>query len=221
MNRRNPPPLARWMLEHLALGSNSDALTGDILEEFLCGRSRWWYWREVLFAIAVGFLREIRRRRSILGFALLWTLATPALTLFYTRFLSYADYGRVWSLPWPWSMICDIAITFGPQLAFLWFGMVLYLALNWWISRAHNTPRFGRGLLSSLVTYALIYAISLAWLLSIPHTGHPHDIRTITVASIYSDPWALLLCGPGFLALSISIWAALPRPRRISARVTG
>jgi len=215
MNHRKPPLLARWMLEHLALGSNSDALTGDILEEFLSGRSCFWYWREVLFAIAVGFLREVRRRRSILGFALLWTLATPALTLCYFRFLSHSDQSRLWSLPWPWSMICDIAITLGPLLVFLWFGMTLYLALNWWISRAHSIPRFGRGLLCSLVTYALIYA----FLLSIPHSGHPHDIRAVTVASIYSDPWFMLSCVPGFLVLSVSIWAALPRPRRTQTRI--
>ena len=35
--------LATWMLEHLAFGSDNEALCGDLLEEFQLGRSAAWY----------------------------------------------------------------------------------------------------------------------------------------------------------------------------------
>lgn len=214
MNHRNPPPLGRWILEHLTLGADSDALTGDLLEEYRSGRSRVWYWRQVLFAIGSGFMREVRRRRSILGFALIWILPAPALMICYYQLLRHSiEYRRIWSLPWPWSMLCDIAITLGPSLVFLWFGMAVYLVLLWRIGRTQNMPRFGRGLLGSLITYVLV----LLAFLSIPYREANPDIRTI--ASIYADPWFLLSCMPGFLALSVSIWLALPRPERTSAPV--
>jgi hypothetical protein len=222
MNGRKPPPLAHWMLEHLTLGSDSDALTGDVLEEFHAGRSRLWYWREVLLAIAVGFLREVRRRRSILTFALLWTIPTPALQICCHRLLNRSsEFGRVVSLPWPWSTACAFVVILGPGLVFLWLGMALYLALYRWIGRTRRTPRFGRGLLGGLGTYAGTYAFLLAALLLMPYTGHPLDIRSATLISIYSDPWFLLSSAPGFLALSVSIWIALRRPERTLAPAAG
>ncbi|MGA7523192.1 MAG: hypothetical protein WBW84_12100 [Acidobacteriaceae bacterium] len=208
MNRRNPPPVARWMLEHLTLGYDADALTGDIAEEFLSGHGRLWYWRQVFLAIAVGFLRQFRRHRSILGFALLWSLPAPALMLSYSRFLNHSSLiGKVWAIPWPWSTVCGFVIDLGPSLAFLWIGMALYLALHAWIGHTHRMPKFGRGVWVGFVAYTIF----MTALLSIPHAGRPIDIRTVTMAFIYSDPWFLLMCAPGFLSLAISIWSALPR----------
>jgi len=214
MNRRNPPPVARWMLEHLTLGADSDALTGDVLEEFLSGRSRFWYWRQTLAAIALGFLREVRRRRSILAFALLWTFPVPALMLSYDRLLNRsALFAGMWSMPWPWSTVCDAALALNAGLVFLWIGMAIYLLLSRWIGPAQTPPRVSRGLLAGSLAYALLFAAFFA----IPHAPHPTDIRTVTVASIYANPWLGLMCMPGFLALFVSIWIALPRQRRTKA----
>ena len=46
--RRNPPRLATALLKRL---SDNDALAGDLREAYASGRSRVWYWRQVLTAI--------------------------------------------------------------------------------------------------------------------------------------------------------------------------
>jgi hypothetical protein len=53
LTRRRPPRLAEWLLTR-APGPLTDALAGDLAEEFTRGRSRVWYWRQVLAAVAVG-----------------------------------------------------------------------------------------------------------------------------------------------------------------------
>jgi hypothetical protein len=46
-----PPAPATWLLKLLGPQRNAEALAGDLLEEFREGRSRAWYWRQVLAAI--------------------------------------------------------------------------------------------------------------------------------------------------------------------------
>lgn len=47
MKSSQPPALATWLLDHLVPGGMSDALAGDLLEQFGQQRSAW-YWRQVL-----------------------------------------------------------------------------------------------------------------------------------------------------------------------------
>jgi len=51
MNFPRPPLLATWMLR-LVVGSHSESLEGDLLEGWRSGRSRAWYWRQVLVAVS-------------------------------------------------------------------------------------------------------------------------------------------------------------------------
>jgi hypothetical protein len=51
MKSENPPRLAAWLLEHFGSQLNHDALAGDLWEAFKHGRSKGWYWRQVLAAI--------------------------------------------------------------------------------------------------------------------------------------------------------------------------
>ena len=46
MKTSNPPVVATWMLQHLTLRSESEALAGDLLEQFRMGRRAGWYWRQ-------------------------------------------------------------------------------------------------------------------------------------------------------------------------------
>jgi hypothetical protein len=63
---RLPPALAVWMLSRLLRGGTSDALIGDLREEYVRGRSRAWYWRQALCAAAAGW-RERPARWFSLG----------------------------------------------------------------------------------------------------------------------------------------------------------
>jgi hypothetical protein len=62
---RLPPTLATWLLAHLASGN--DSLVGDLAEAYERGRSRWWYWRQVIAAIATTNDRWLIARGAIVG----------------------------------------------------------------------------------------------------------------------------------------------------------
>jgi len=70
--------VATWMLEHLTFGSDHEALSGDLLEEFQRGRSTAWYWRQALSAIGVGLLRKSATYALPLLFATAWSTLYPA-----------------------------------------------------------------------------------------------------------------------------------------------
>jgi hypothetical protein len=53
-----PPIPATWLLEHFLPGSENDHIIGDLMEAFQSGRSRMWYWKEVLAAIVIGVSKE-------------------------------------------------------------------------------------------------------------------------------------------------------------------
>jgi hypothetical protein len=57
-----PPKLATWLLERLTSGYHNDPLAGDLIEEYGRGRSRDWYWRQVLIAILVSTKRTVAPR---------------------------------------------------------------------------------------------------------------------------------------------------------------
>lgn len=62
MKDRQHEALAATTRSNLAaeqVGCANDALQGDLVEEYGRGRSRAWYWRQVLIAIAVGFSANV------------------------------------------------------------------------------------------------------------------------------------------------------------------
>jgi hypothetical protein len=85
---RTLPRLAVWMLSRILRGRRSEALIGDLAEEYRQGRSRTWYWRQALWAIVVE-LREHPPRRLGLGALRLAMIAT---------LLVGASFGAKWPL---------------------------------------------------------------------------------------------------------------------------
>src|SRR5262245_27412273 len=71
MMAKQPPRLASWMLKHFGSGPDTDAVLGDLAEQYLQKDSGAWYWRQALSAIAVGFFREVRGQRRIAARSLL------------------------------------------------------------------------------------------------------------------------------------------------------
>jgi len=56
---RRPPRLASWLVEHLASRYQREALLGDLFEEYRCGRSRAWYWRQAALALWYAGIRLV------------------------------------------------------------------------------------------------------------------------------------------------------------------
>ena len=60
MINREPPRLAVWLLKQWASPYRRDSLLGDLLEMYRSGRSRTWYWRQVITALILARARALR-----------------------------------------------------------------------------------------------------------------------------------------------------------------
>jgi hypothetical protein len=74
---KQPPKVATHLL--MCLGPEDESLTGDLFEEYGAGRSRLWYWRQVLSAILVGAAGDLRNHRRLAVRAVLlgWVVLIP------------------------------------------------------------------------------------------------------------------------------------------------
>ena len=61
MSDRTPPKLATALLKRL--GPRSAALSGDLLEAYQSGHSRWWYWQQMIAAVTIATRRDYERER--------------------------------------------------------------------------------------------------------------------------------------------------------------
>jgi hypothetical protein len=61
------PHLAGWLLTNFVRGYHGESLAGDLLEELHRGRSRLWYWNQVLRAIASNVRGVLFHQAPLLG----------------------------------------------------------------------------------------------------------------------------------------------------------
>lgn len=100
--KSDPPGLAIWLLQRLYRVNNNEALTGDLIEEYRKRRSRGWFWKQVLIAIATGVLAGMSRHWPHVCYA----MTGAALAVFAGKILFDARaFVPWWILPWPWSML--------------------------------------------------------------------------------------------------------------------
>jgi|SRR5690349_12821314 len=74
MNSAKPPRLAAWILKYFGPKFNNEALAGDLWEAFQ-GRSKAWYWRQVLAAVRWGWLLYALLSSAFVG----WLVTSPTL----------------------------------------------------------------------------------------------------------------------------------------------
>jgi hypothetical protein len=193
------------MLKHLTLGGSYDALAGDLSEEFEQGRSRGWYWRQVLFAMVIGFLRQLRAHWHTGAFAVLW-VGVGATSWF--RFLVSIDRsgnfaGSMWKLPWPYSTICEVTMWIASALPFVWIGSALYLLIYSVVLQKNCIQHALRGLLmSAVVWWVSMIAMVLPFFLFV----EMHGIASHAYMRLMTDL-------PLFLGLLASLLFALPSSR--------
>jgi len=59
MIKREPPRMAVWLLKRWASPYQRESLVGDLLEMYRTGRSRAWYWRQVIIALILARARSL------------------------------------------------------------------------------------------------------------------------------------------------------------------
>lgn len=215
MNRSDPPSIATWMLEHWMPGIGNDALAGDLIEEFRsggAGRTRSWYWRQVLAAIAIDGSRKILSHRNLLFFAVLWSMASPAwLVLSGNAETRTRAFGLMVEMDFPWSTICAIGLSLATSLIFIWFGMALYLISRMVAARSFNMRLLVRSLLQMLPMFIAISAVpyALSLIFGVGH-GVGIDRRTLTPLNAITDlrTWAMVERFFNLWVLLYGLWKA-------------
>jgi hypothetical protein len=79
MTSERPPAIAVWLLQRFAASTWSDALVGDLVEEYGRGRSRAWFWRQAVAVIAANVRMEIAGHKLLAVRAIVAGFASFAL----------------------------------------------------------------------------------------------------------------------------------------------
>jgi hypothetical protein len=215
MRGTEPPRIARWMLERFMPEGRDEALKGDLLESYRAGRSRGWYWRQVIAALAIACLQSYIRHRFVILYATAWCMLSPAWSLILRRLQNNHRFGGfVWSLPWPWSTVCDFGFSAILGLLFVWAGAVIYILLVRSKLRAVSMRQISRGFTMSFAGYSVIAACLIAFtLITVPHiAAHVVDWRTLTLQSAVTDfgIWALPMRLPYLVGMACALWGFVP-----------
>jgi hypothetical protein len=221
MRRREPPPLAAWVLRHLTTGDRDEALDGDLLEVFRLGRSSAWYWRQVITACSVSWMRSLRERSSLLVFALIWAGLAPAWTTIVDRIQTNShQFGHVWKLSWPFSILAEFTSWMGLDVVFLWAGILLYVLVQ---PRAiKSVPRtLARAFVLAPLFLLPAYFATFVLMNLFVYPGLAIDVHTITPVSEITDLrlWANAVRMPFLIALVGALWSAVPVKRRIAGQL--
>jgi hypothetical protein len=204
------------MLEHLASGDHDEAVGGDLLEEFRWGRSDGWYWRQVLAACAVSWLKSLRVHRSLLTFAFLWSMLAPAWKVLSDRIQDFQIFIHAWQILRGFWVLPAFALWATLHATFLWAGMLIYVLSHNKVGQSFREEKVRRAFfLAPLIFLPIIGAIFVLMnLYSFP--GLVNDRLATTPLGQIADlrmP-ADVLRIPYFVALLCALWGVIPRAIR-------
>jgi hypothetical protein len=185
---RTPPRLATGVLQRL--GHPDDAFIGDLAEAFRAGRSRTWYWRQVLSSVALIFIHDAAQAPvRTLGAATTGWLT--ALTLFLVLGDATRDVLSQWLFGWNWLDAVATQLWWPlPIVAVLvsYIGFALSGCAVATIHRRHA----GSALIAYTVSVPLVLAISAAAVDVLTrrhgHVSGPHALF-YTVSVALPDQW--------------------------------
>jgi hypothetical protein len=204
--------LATWLLEHLTFGSDTEAISGDLLEELRAGRSTAWYWRQVLLAIGIRVWVATRQYALPLIFSAAWSILYPLWRIIARNWLElvHATPDRWVAHSWPYSTMLDLAGGILPAIAFIWLGLLVYL-----ISQPKGVSSFRILLgLSTSLSVLLLETIALFYHLKNPVIHVP----SITNEAFYSLSRFFAINIPVASSLLAAILSVFPRTRQIVPR---
>ena len=95
MTPKRPPAVASWLLKHFGCGPNTEAVLGDLSEQYV-HKSRTWYWRQVLKGIPVSIVKEALGHKAIAARAIVaGCIAWFVFLAMYPGFVSASTSGPV------------------------------------------------------------------------------------------------------------------------------
>jgi hypothetical protein len=96
------------------------------MEDFARGRSGGWYWRQVLAAILINFVHELRFQWVTVGFAAFWTHVTVLIPTYldHTGTGSFLGpfYGWAFGFDFPISVLIVMLVPFTVEVVTVWVG---------------------------------------------------------------------------------------------------
>lgn len=136
MTARRPPAPTLWLMERFGVGQD---LVGDLIERFARGRSRIWFWRQALLAIAIGSVRDIAGHKllfaravvvGVIGYNVFAYAAFEILSLFIRA--NYVLSSRFPIFP----LFITVKFQYPGELFVL--GAVIFAATGWVVGRLHR-----------------------------------------------------------------------------------
>ena len=162
MRSAQTPKAAMWLLRHFGCGPNNEVVAGDLVEQYVKGHTRTWFWRQALLAILIGLRTEVSSHKGDSARAVV----------------------SVWSalVLWAFLMSDILTVVFSSQIGGKWLlegnvvflvGLLVLLAISgcvaggvsgWLLKRFHRPHHRARVLLlaGSLILVA-VAAIGLTW----------------------------------------------------------
>jgi hypothetical protein len=209
VHSNQPPRLATWLLERLTSDEKRESLIGDLLEQYVHGRSAAWYWRQAIGSILAGSVRDIRDHKLLAVRAVLVGLAAMsvfgALDRFFLQVVSVLASGGIY-FGGHW-----VTLDYGWMRNRLYIAFLLALlgaAASGWIvgrlHRRHQMPMVFAFLVSVVLASMLQMAIQV---MLVGWTIRPivQYSQTIVVVFVFVPCCILLgglMSGPGSLDAS-------------------
>jgi hypothetical protein len=180
MKTSKPPVIAAWLLDRFGADPQLDAIAGDLLEQYQLGRSRFWYWREVITAITLGTWTAFRDhklavlRALVIGHALAyasgWILIPLPLAPLLKNQYAFIKVGVVLLIVGPlaaflgWivaqcSRQCRIPAVLGFSMSFLLWGVIGLIQL--WILFGANLALWLSMLCQAAMTILILFGSGL------------------------------------------------------------
>lgn len=199
MTSRPSPRIATWLLQRCLRGRHAESLVGDLLELHQGGKSRWWYWRQVLAAVGADVVDAVRASGRSLVVAvlvgwcaiLLWRETNEVLIAHIGDLYGWlrhagVDRGESYFLVW----------LLGALLRFLFF-----VASGWLVARVNAR----HPALAIAVFVASVFLISVPW----------HQVRLPWHYAVWLVHYGMAVAG-----IAAGAWLAA-RQRQHHSMITG
>jgi hypothetical protein len=203
------------MLEHCTYDDCDEALAGDLLEGYSAGLSDGWYCRQVFAACAVSWTEALRARKSMLIFALLWSMMAPAWKMFLDGIEGAPIFDTIFQPMGGFWLFPALAGWMLLNATFVWAGMLVYILAFSICGRVFRRNEIRRAFLLTPFVYAPVFGAWFAfccldWSFSFAdQTLATTPLGQIADLRLLAD----VLRFPYFITMVYVLWNAVPRSK--------